>query len=179
MNALQIHELEEIKQEETQRFKVTDINSLNWALRKMAAIDAKIKEVNALADAEIERIENFRKQELSSLQQSQDFFQGLIGEYALKRRDEDPAFKSEKTPYGRITWTKRQPKWNYNNDEVINYLEENGRRELIRVKKEPVKTEIKKLFQVNEDGRVFDENGQEVPGISVEFIPDELKVKVE
>jgi|SRR5690625_667599 len=179
LNALQISELEEIEQEQTQRFKVTDVNSLNWALRKMAAIDAKIKEVNGLADAEIERIENYRKQELSSLQQSQDFFQGLIGEYALKRREEDPKFKSEKTPYGRITWTKKQPKWIYSDDEIIAYLEENKRNDLLRIKKEPVKTEIKKLFRVNDDGRVFDEDGQEVPGISVETIPDELKVKVE
>src|SRR5690606_9677828 len=103
-------------------------------------------------------------------------FQSLIGEYALKRREEEPNFKSEKTPYGRITWTKRQPKWNYDDEKVITFLEMNMRDDLIRVKKEPVKTEIKKLFQVNEDGRVFDENGQEVPGISVEFIPDELKV---
>lgn len=179
LNPLQVFELEELEQEETQRFKVTDINSLNWVLRKLSVLEAKKKEINDLADAEIVRIESFRKQELENLQRSEDFFQGLINEYATLRRQEDPKFKSEKTPYGRITWVKKQPKWHFNDEKVISYLEQNNRYDLIRVKMEPVKTEIKKMFHVHEDGRVFDEDGQEVPGIRVEPQPDELRVKVE
>ena len=179
LNPLQAQELEEIEREETQRFKVTDINSLNWVLRKLSVLEAKKKEINELADAEIERIENFRKQELENLQRSEDFFLGLINEYAQKRKLEEPGFKSEKTPYGRITWTKKPPKWNYNDEKLLAFLEQNGRDDLIRIKKEPVKTEIKKVFQLHTDGKVYDENGQEVEGIEVEFQADELRVKVE
>lgn len=179
LNPLQISELEEIEQEETQRFKVTDINSLNWVFRKLSVLEAKKKEVNDLADAEIERIENFRKQELENLQRSEGFFLGLINEYAQRRRAEDPKFKTEKTPYGSIGFRKQQPKWIYDEEKVVAYLNDNELYDFVRVKEEPKKAEIKKHFKVLDDGRVIDPDGQEVEGITVEFLPDALDVKVE
>lgn len=179
LNPLQAQELKEIEQEETQRFKVTDINSLNWVLRKLSVLEAKKKEINELADAEIERIENFRKQELENLQRSEDFFLGLINEYAQRRRAEDPKFKTEKTPYGSIGFRKQQPKWIYDEEKVVAYLNDNELYDFVRVKEEPKKAEIKKHFKVLDDGRVIDPDGQEVEGITVEFLPDALDVKVE
>lgn len=176
INPLQLEELREI--EEQKRFEITDLSSLNWALRKLAAIEAKKAEVNKLADAEIERIESYRTRELEGLQRSEDFFKSLIAEYAVRRRLEDPKFKSESTPYGRIGFRKQQPKWHYNDEEVTTFLEKEHP-DLIRVKKEPIKNEIKARFKVTDDGKVYDDNGQEVPGIKVEFLPDTLDVKVD
>lgn len=176
INPLQMNDLENMEQD--QKFTITDLSSLTWALRKLAAIEAKKAEVNAVSDAEIERIEAYRKKEIDVLQGSEHFFKSLITEYAIKKREEDPKFRNEKTPYGSIGFRKQQPKWNYDDEALLTFLEENNPA-LIRVKKEPVKTEIKKLFQVSDDGRVFDGNGQEVTGIKVEFLPETIDVKVE
>lgn len=174
-----LEEMNEITEEAKQRFQIVDLASLSWALRKLRAIEAKRKDINGLVDAEIERLEDFRKRELQGLQNSEDFFRGLIGEFAQRQRDEDPSFKSIKTPYGTIGFRKQQPKWHYDDDALVSFLEKNDHADLIRIKKEPAKSEIKKLFKANEDGRVFDENGQEVVGIKVEFLPETLDVKVE
>lgn len=179
ISPLYVEELQNMpSEEEKQRFRITDLASLTWAMRKLAAIEAKKAEVNAVADQEIERIEKYRQSELDKLAGSEEFFKSLISEYATRRREEDPKFKSEKTPYGSIGFRKQPPRWHYNDDELIAYLEQNEYTDLIRVKKEPAKTEIKKLFQPLADGRVIDTNGQEVAGITVEHLPETLTVKV-
>lgn len=170
-----LHQMDESVKE---RFRIVDLNSLNWALRKMIAIDVKKRELNESIDNEIQRLEGFRKQEVGKLQDSEDFFRSLISEYALHKRDTDPDFKSLKTPYGTIGYRKQQPKWNYNDATLINYLKAAGLVDLVRTKEEPVKTEIKKLFKVHDDGRVFDENGQAVDGIIVEYVPETLDIKL-
>lgn len=178
INALYMNDLNEMPtEEERQRFRIEDLSSLNWAMRKLTAIEAKKAEVNNLANDEIERIEHYRKSELDKLADSEDFFKSLIQDYASRKRAEDPKYKSEKTPYGSIGFRKQQPKWIYDDQALVEFLEANDRDDLIRVKKEPVKTEIKKIFRVDK-GFAIDEHGQIVEGIRVEEQPDTLDIKV-
>lgn len=182
MNPLFQVELDEIEQQETeerQSFQVTDLQSLTWVFRKLAAIEAKKTDVNKLAQAEIYRIEDYRKRELDKLQSDEEYFRSLVGAYAEKRREADPKFKSEKTPYGSLTLKKQQPKWNYDDEKLVSWLEFNDCESLVRIKKEPVKPEIKKLFVVTESGEVVDPNGQVVEGVYVEHRGDELVIKPE
>lgn len=182
INPLMQEELDEMElqeQEERQRFSVTDLESLTWVMRKLAAIEAKKVEVNKVADAEKYRIEAYRTRELEKLQNDTEYFNSLVSEYAAHRRAIDPKFKSEKTPYGSLSFKKQQPKWNYDDEKLVSWLESNGVNELIRIKKEPVKTEIKKLFIPTESGVVVDPDGQQVEGITVEYRGDELVIKPE
>lgn len=174
-----IEDLENFNEEAKQRFQVKDLASLNWAMRKLTAIEAKKRELRAMIDGEKERLEMFLERETSGLTDSENFFKFLVSEYASRKRDEDPKFKGEKTPFGKIGFRKVPDKWLYDEDVLVSYLEQNQYNELIRTKKEPVKTEIKKMFKVNNDGRVFDENGQEVAGITVEAQPEILDIKTE
>lgn len=184
MNALQKHELEEIDQldlqsEETkERFKIEDEGQLNWAMRKLSTLASKKNRIDELAAKEMERITSWREKECDSINHTKSFFEGLIMEYAMNERSKDKEFKSSKTPYGKVTFTKQQPKWNYDDQKLVSFLKDNGLYGLIRVKEEPVKTEIKKQFKLNDDGRVFDAEGQEVEGITVEFLEDKLFIKV-
>ncbi|MNW43556.1 Bacteriophage Mu Gam like protein [compost metagenome] len=175
----ELDEIEQQEQEERQRFAVTDLESLNWVFRKLAAIEAKKNEVNKLADAEKYRIETYRTRELDKLQRDMEYFNSLVSEYAAERRATDPKFKSEKTPYGTLSFKKQQPKWNYDDEKLVSWLENTGANELIRIKKEPVKAEIKKLFVPIESGVVVDPEGQMVDGIMVEYRSDELVIKPE
>lgn len=179
MNALQLHELEEIETidtEQREQFKITDLSSLNWVLRKLAAIEVKKNEVNEMINGEISRLERFRQGELSKLTDNAEFFNGLIAEYAEQKRIQDPKFR-DVTPYGSVTYHKQQPKWTYDDQTLVEHLEQNELDDFIRIKKEPDKTEIKRQFKVDK-GRVYDVNGVEVAGVKVEEQPDKLVVKV-
>ncbi len=175
-------EMELIEAEETieaaevgGRFTIQDLDSANWAFRKLAAIERKRKEIQELADREIERIKDWQNQEEESLNNSKEFFEGLLTEYFVRQRELDPKFKLS-TPYGRVSSRKQQPKWIYDNDKVVEWLKENDK-ELIRVKYEPDKREIKKKYEVV-GNTVVTEDGEIVEGITIENRPDSINIKV-
>lgn len=181
INPLQLMELQEIEtidREQKERFKIKSIDEANWAFRKLAALKAKEDEVRRLAAAERERIDRYEASEMAAIDRDREFFESLLAEYAMEQRKTDPKFRV-KTPYGMVGFRKQQPEWKYVDDQVIEALESNGLDELIRVKKEPNKSEIKKRLQVV-DGRVVDpESGAVIEGIEVIERPDKINISVE
>jgi hypothetical protein len=184
MNKLQVIELEEIEtldlqaEETKQRFTVTDIDSLNWCLRKLAALEAQQNQTDELAAAEILRINTWKESEQKRIENSEQFFGELIRSYMEQQRAANPKFKKQATPYGTVSFKKQQPKWNYDDKLLVESLKEIGRSDLVRVKEEPDKTALKKVMKVD-DGRVVDEEtGAILTGVVVVEQPDKLDIKV-
>src|SRR5699024_4861315 len=121
MNELQEY-LNEQEGTEKETFAVKDDSSANWALRKISQLNDRMKRNNALAQAEIDKIEHWNTTENEKAQRSIDYFQGLLAEYAMQKKKEDPKFKSLKLPNGRIGFRKQQPKWNYDDETVLQAL---------------------------------------------------------
>lgn len=174
---------ETTEEEAKERFKIESTEQANWAFRKLRAISAKASEIKALADAERARIDEWEKKELSILENSTEFFEGLLTEYFVRQKEVDPQFKLS-TPYGKVSSRKQQPKWNYEDEKLIPYLE-NYKPELIRIKKEVNKNNFKKAvkekdgFTLMDDGRVVSsETGEFIEGITIEERPDSINVKV-
>lgn len=186
MNALTNMELDELNQlafelpesEVKQRFRITDMDSLNWTLRKLAAIEAKRKEVNALAKKELDRIMSWHQSEEERLEDHKQFLTMLIEDFARSQRAADPKWKAS-TPYGKIAFRKQQPKWNYDEQKALESIESIGLDKFIRTKKELDKAALKASVVVREDGRVVDtETGLFIDGITVTEQPEALKVEV-
>lgn len=181
MDALLEMELQEIDEiiddgtQEKERFKIENLEAANWAFRKLAAIERKKKEIQELANKEIERIKAWQEQEERGLDNSKEFFEGLLTEYFAREREKDPKFKIS-TPYGKVTARKQQPKWNYDEDKLVKWLKENNQN-LIRIKYEPDKNEIKKTYKIV-GTNVVTEDGEIVEGISVEERPEKITIKV-
>jgi len=164
---------------EDERFKVDDDQKANWVLRKIKQMQDKIERNNNLADAEIHKIEQWRERENEQANNSIKYFQGLLAEYAVSKREKDPHLKTINLPNGRFGFRKRQPKWKYNDEKVINALKQAGRTDLIRIKEEPNKKKIKKTFDVI-DGKAIDkETGEVVEGITIEEQPESFNVRVD
>lgn len=161
--------------EAKERFKINDLDGANWAFRKLKAILEKENEIKGLMQKEIERIQNWAKDELDKLENSTQFFEGLLTEYFIAEKEKDPKFKIS-TPYGKVSSRKQQPKWNYDNDKVIEWLKENNM-DLVRVKHEPDKVAIKKTYKVA-GTNVVTEDGEIVEGITIEERPDSINIKV-
>ena len=175
---IELQEIDEIMEEDTQekeRFRIENLEAANWALRKLAAINAEEKKINDLKDKEIRRIENWAKDELDKLSNSRQFFEGLLTEYFIRQRELDPKFKIS-TPYGKVTARKQQPKWNYDDEKLVNWLLENDK-ELVRVKYEPDKNGIKKKYKIVGEN-VVTEDGEIVEGITIEERQEKINIKV-
>ena len=184
MNTLQDLELMEVEdinslQPEDNRFEITDINSLNWAFRKVAALQSKAKEIKQLADVERERIESWERSELKSIDASLNFFESLVTQYHQKQLAEDPKAKTISTPYGKSKTrkTKEQPE-KANEELVLQYVIENNLDEYIKnsVKWADLKKDLK-IVEISGEKVVVDSNGQIVPGITVK--PESISYSLE
>lgn len=168
--------LDQQEQVENEAFEIKDDQQANWALRKIKQYKEQQKENIALAEAEISKIEEWLQAANGEAQGSIDYFQGLLAKYAMKKREEEPDFKSMKLPNGAIRFKKQQPKWKYDEKKLVESLKQAGHDELIRVKEEPNKTAVKKMFVVN-DGKVIDPaTGEVIEGAEVEEREDRFEV---
>lgn len=111
--------------------KIKDIGKANWAFRKLVDIEMKMKEIEDLAKAELERINNWKKEELKGLQDDKSYFDFQLEQYYREQREIDPSFKLS-TPYGKVTSRKQPPSWKYEDEKVIEDLKEKGFMNLVR-----------------------------------------------
>jgi sulfur carrier protein ThiS len=180
MNALQQIELmdvEEIQSQET-RFEITDLNSLNWAFRKLTALKSKEKEVKQLANVERDRIAEWEKSELSSITNSANFFESLITIYHANQLAQDPKAKTISTPYGKSKTRKSgEAPEKQDEEKLLQYVIENELDEFIKnsVKWADLKKSLK-IVEISGEKVVVDENGQVVPGVTVK--PESISYSV-
>ncbi|MGG3798951.1 host-nuclease inhibitor Gam family protein [Metabacillus fastidiosus] len=173
MNQLQkieLYDVEDISQvEDKSKYEIVDINSLNWAFRKISALKSKEKEIKQLADLERERIKDWENSELSTITGSLEFFEQLVTEYHAKQLEADPKAKTISTPYGKSKTrrTSEQPE-KANEEAILQHVIEN---EMDAYIKNSVKwADFKKSLRIAEisgEKIVIDENGQLVSGVTV------------
>ncbi|NMA64749.1 MAG: hypothetical protein GX957_00710 [Clostridiaceae bacterium] len=184
MEALKNYDYEELQdvlfdipaKEQKERFKVEDLQSADWCLRKIRAGEQKKKEMQEFANAEIERILMWLKNETAKIDDSQEFFKGLLSEYLYGQRKVDPKFKIS-TPNGTVSTRKQQPKWTYDDKRILESLKQSGRNEFIRIKEEVNKSELKKAVQVV-DGQAVTKDGEIIEGITIADQGETVVVKV-
>ncbi|KEI04702.1 host-nuclease inhibitor Gam family protein [Clostridium botulinum] len=176
MNALlknEIKEMNEVIEEQVTTFKVDSLESANWCFRKIRALKEQIENNKALANAEKFRIDSWEKKENESALNSIDYFESLVTEYFKEEKIKDKKFKLS-TPYGKVS-SRKSKTWKYENEELtLEYLKKNDYFDLIKVKEDLNKTELKKVFK---DG-VNKETGEILPGVSVEE-KESISIKVE
>ncbi|TPG86851.1 hypothetical protein EEL32_12115 [Brevibacillus laterosporus] len=187
LSALQTYELNEVEdmrfelseEEAKQRFRVHDLDSLNWVLRKISALDSEILEKQSLANKEKMRVTDWLNRETKTIEDNRVFFSQLIEEYAREQRAVDPKWKAS-TPYGKVSFRKQQPKWDYVDEKAaIESIQSAGLDEFIRTKYELDKAPLKKHLKAHEDGRVVDPStGNFIEGIQVIEQPEALKIEV-
>lgn len=159
-------------------FAVDDDQKADWALRKIASLRAKQKDVVTQADEQIAVIEQWEKERIERLEKDVERFESLLTNYAAQKRSENPKFKTLLLAHGKIGFRKQQPKWTVGKL-VGEWLFENGHRELVRVKKEPELAKLKKAGFIIKGNRLVDpDSGEIVPDVEVEEREDKPIVEV-
>lgn len=178
MTNLQIEEIEDVNiHDET--FRILNLDTLNWAFRKLSTIQSKENEIKSLAKAEQDRIKKWEDEQLININDSKAFFNRLVEDYHFRTLLENPKAKTLSTPYGKSKSraSKAQPEQS-DKDLVLKHILANDMRDFI---KEDVKWgDFKKSLKISEvDGvaSVFDENGEIVPGVVVK--PDSVSFSTE
>lgn len=175
LDEIEIEEVRQLPEEQKTQFEITDLGAATWAFRKIRSLEKKINEVKDVAQAEIDRINEWQEKEVNGIQQSIEYFQSLLTSYYIRGKETDARFKCS-TPYGSVTSRKMQPKWETNEETLLKWLKENEHTDLIRVKEEPALSDIKDAFKITDTGTVVDGNGVLVDGITI--IEQDAKITV-
>lgn len=171
-----LYEFLEEQQEQSEQFKIENDEQANWVLRKIARIDEQLEDSRETAKREIEKIKAWLEHTEKQLNNEREYFEHLLKEYAFKMGLHEQRKRSKALPNGRFRFKKQQPIWEIK-PSVVEELEQRGYVHLIRIKKEPDKSKIKKAFEF-QGGKVFDpETGETIEGITV--IEREFKFEVE
>jgi phage host-nuclease inhibitor protein Gam len=191
--SISLSELERIMlMAEAEELNISDIESEDGILiRNNSDADFYIKlinrfrreidEINEFVDAELERqvrlYESYREERLRPIENQIRFYEEALRTYTMNELA-DSNRKSIKLPNGTLAIRKQQPSYNYNEEEVMQFLKENELEQYITTKTTESlnKKDIKKDFIVNNNNQLV-YNNKIVPGASVEFKDDKFEVK--
>lgn len=160
-------------------FKITSRDQANYFVRKVMDLKNQEQEVIMTAKQEAERllgmIMQWQEKELNTIHAGMDYFNGLLREYAESELDGTKK-RSIKLPFGTLAFRAQQPKFNYDDDALKLYLQ-NQSSDLVEEKVEYKvnKTELKKRAMIVDGKLMLD--GQVVDGVTIEMLDDKFEVK--
>lgn len=140
---------------------VSDLEVATSIMKKVRFIKSLIEENSRVANLEISKIKEWEDSENRDLMDKMNRYENVLIEYFKQELEKNPKFKLS-TPYGKVT-KRANTKWIYDEDEIVQYLEENNITNLIMINKSIKKSEIKKLYPSGVDI----ETGEVISGITI------------
>lgn len=168
--------------EEKEPFRIQDDGALNWVFRKRINPQyAEIKRIEEFAKAEIERITQWKEQQLKSPKSELEYWEGLVQYYHHQQLLKDGKRKTISTPYGKSksVTSKPQPA-KVDEDAILKFVKENELNEFYETSEKLKWGELKKTLSVTEsNGKqvVVNEDGQVVDGVIV--TPESVSFSIE
>ena len=160
--------------EERERFRLTDENMANWAIRKIAKARREFAEAEQQAERERERIDAWLDGKRKAKERDEEFFTGLLTAYYLPQHLDDPERKTFKLPAGAFQVRAQQPEYQRDDAALVRWLEEHVMPDYLELVKKPKWGELKKIIETK--GGVATVAGEVVDGIMV--VPRGLKFTV-
>ena len=177
-------EIEELKvklagdTEEDGTLLVKNKSDADFYLRQINKLKQQKEEINEFVDQEIERqlrlYQEYREDRMRPLDNQIAFYENALKTFAMNEYAETNK-KTIKLPNGTLAIKKQQPKYVYNDEQVLEFLQKNNYKDYIRTKAEVNKKDLKKNAIVNNNNELIID-GKVVPGVTV--IPQEDKFEV-
>ena len=177
--------LDEFESEETDTigatvramFTITDDTQAEWAMRKLATINARHDELKAVAEMEISRVTMWLDRCTSRDRDDVEFFTGLLTSYAARVREAEGR-KTLTLPHGSVKSRASAAKITVADPELfMKWAVESGNADLVKVTTAPSQSAINAALRPTDDGSVITDEGELVVGVNV--VPASVKFTVE
>ncbi len=134
------------------RFIIDDEDKANWALRKLARLNAQLEAVEEQARRERERIATWVADVSGPLNRQRVFFESLLEGFHREQLSADPNRRTIKLPAGTLK-IRKTPASVELDDNFVEWAQKRERDDLLRVKVEPNKAAIREA--VLKDGEAI------------------------
>ena len=177
-------EVEELKvklagdTEEDGTLLVKNKSDADFYLKQINKLIQQKEEINKFVDQEVERqlklYQEYREDRIRPLDNQIAYYEEALRTFTLNEYAENNK-KTIKLPNGTLTIKKQQPKYIYDDKQVLEFLQQNKLNDYIRTKTEVNKKDLKKNATVNNNNELIIDN-KIVPGVVV--VPQEDKFEV-
>ena len=140
---------------------ITDKEIATSIMKRLKYVNMLKEENTAIAEKEIQKIRAWQDDVNSELDQKVKYYEEVLIEFYKKQQELNPKYKLD-TPYGKVT-KRKSKKWSYDEEAIIEFLEENMYIDMINIEKSIKKNEIKKAFPEGIDTS----SGQVIDGITI------------
>ena len=141
--------------------EVTDNEIATSIMKRLKYVNMLKEENTAIAEKEIQKIRAWEDEVNSELDQKVKYYEEVLIEFYKKQQELNPKYKLD-TPYGKVT-KRKSKKWSYDEEAIIEFLEENMYIDMINIEKSIKKNDIKKAFPEGIDTS----SGQVIDGITI------------
>ena len=141
--------------------EVTDNEIATSIMKRLKYVNMLKEENTAIAEKEIQKIRAWEYEVNSELDQKVKYYEEVLIEFYKKQQEINPKYKLD-TPYGKVT-KRKSKKWSYDEEAIIEFLEENMYIDMINIEKSIKKNDIKKAFPEGIDTS----SGQVIDGITI------------
>lgn len=164
--------------EDDEQFTIKNKSEADFYIKLINKLRQEKEEIDTFIDAEVERqirlYENYRKERMRPLDNQIAFYEQALKTFTINEIAESGK-KTIKLPNGTLSVRKQQPKYVYDDSKILEYLEQNDCEDLIKIKKEVNKKELKKAAVINNNNELV-LNDKVIPGATV--IPQEDKFDI-
>ncbi len=166
--------------QEKKAFVIDDDNKADWAIRKIDEEKQELNRIRELADEQTARIEQKVEAAERRFNQRTSYLRSLLGSYFMQvphRRTKTQ--ESYRLLSGSLVLKLPKVKPVYEEDELVEYLKENGMPDYIKTEEKARWGEFKKLLDLSAGVYpVIKDTGEVVDCIRIEETPAEFKVEV-
>ena len=141
--------------------EVTDNEIATSIMKRLKYVNMLKEENTAIAEKEIQKIRAWKDEVNLELDQKVKYYEEVLIEFYKKQQEVNPKYKLD-TPYGKVT-KRKSKKWSYDEEVIIEFLEENMYIDMINIEKSIKKNDIKKAFPEGIDTS----SGQVIDGITI------------
>ena len=166
----------ELAAENSVPFQVDATEKAIWAMRKISTIDQGIEEIDKAADAEVERVNTWRAEEIKRISSQRSFFEGLLEGYHRRIMADNPKQKTIKLPHGQLQIRAQQPEFVRDDKKIIEWADKEMPAVITREPKLDWGT-LKDSLKIVEN-MAMTSQGEVIPGITVVPRGDKFSVKL-
>lgn len=166
--------------EEEDKELIQNPQQANYFCKTISELREERALVNELVDQELERVnkqyEAYRAKELNKIDGQIQYFSGLLESYATKELQNSKK-RSIKLPYGTLSIKKQQDKYDYDDEQILEWLKQNNQNKFIKVQtKETVNIKNLKKEGFAHNGQLYIDN-MPVKGVIITKQPDKFEIK--
>lgn len=163
------------------KWQITDDSKADWALEKIAAIDADYRRKEMVVQNKIADLQQWLAREKAQTEQQRSFFEAKLKEYfdALP----DDTIKKTKTqkiyklPSGTLRLKQQQPEFKRNDEKLLQWVKANKPR-LVKIKESVDWASLKELIAIYKESAIDIQTGEVIDGIEVVDREDKFEVEV-